>query len=161
MEEQLQEIVVRPIGVVRSQRGTLEDDYWGGVIAEVKLDERQFSTDALAGLDTFSHIEVVFVMHQVTAEEIEMGARHPRGRKDWPRVGIFAQRAKMRPNRIGISCCRLLKVDGLSITVQGLDAINGTPVIDVKPYMVEFGPTGETFQPAWATELMKHYYDAR
>jgi tRNA-Thr(GGU) m(6)t(6)A37 methyltransferase TsaA len=159
MGEQLQEIVIRPIGVVHSQRKTLEDDHWGGVIAEIRLDSSQFSADALAGLDAFSHIEVVFAMHQVTVEEIEMGARHPRGRKDWPRVGIFAQRGKMRPNRLGVSCCRLLAVDGLNITVQGLDAIDGTPVIDIKPYMVEFGPMDETFQPAWATELMKHYYD--
>ena len=159
MDKELKEIVIRPIGVVHSQRQTLEDDHWGGVIAEIKLDGSQFSTDVLAGLDTFSHLEVVFAMHQVTAEEIEKRARHPRGRKDWPRVGIFAQRAKMRPNRIGVSYCRLLRVDGLNIAVQGLDAIDGTPVIDIKPYMVEFGPIGETFQPTWATELMKHYYD--
>jgi len=160
MEEQLKEIVIRPIGVVRSPRGMAEDDHWGGVIAEIMLDGSHFSAEALAGLDTFSHIEIVFVMHQVAAEEIEVGTRHPRGRRDWPRVGIFAQRARMRPNRIGVSCCRLLAVDGLNITVQGLDAIDGTPVIDIKPYMVEFGPIGETFQPAWATELMEHYYDA-
>ena len=77
---------------------------------------------------------------------------------NWPEVGIFAQRGKNRPNRIGVSRCRLLGVDGLDVRVAGLDAIAGTPVLDVKPYMAEFGPVGETAQPEWATELMRDYY---
>ncbi|MFD0476032.1 TrmO family methyltransferase [Nonomuraea thailandensis] len=80
------------------------------------------------------------------------------GNPDWPEVGIFAQRGKNRPNRLGVSRCRLLAVEGLDLRVRGLDAIDGTPVLDVKPYMAEFGPQGETVQPAWATELMRAYY---
>jgi tRNA (Thr-GGU) A37 N-methylase len=86
------------------------------------------------------------------------GARHPRNRLDWPKVGIFAQRGKNRPNRIGVTICRLLSVRGLSLEVADLDAIDGTPVLDIKPYMREFAARGEIRQPAWATELMREYW---
>ena len=65
-----------------------------------------------------------------------------RGRTDWPLVGILAQRAKDRPNRIGVTTCALLAVDGLVLQVEGLDAVSGTPVLDVKPHMAGFGPGG-------------------
>jgi tRNA (Thr-GGU) A37 N-methylase len=97
-------------------------------------------------------------MHQVDPAKVETGARHPRERKDWPLVGIFAQRGKARPNRIGVSRCRLLGVDGLDVHVEGLDAIDGTPVLDVKPWMDEFAPRGRTRQPDWSRELMRDYY---
>jgi tRNA (Thr-GGU) A37 N-methylase len=71
---------------------------------------------------------------------------------------MFAQRAKLRPNRLGVSNCELVAVDRLSLTVRGLDAIDGTPVLDIKPFMAEFEPTGAIRQPAWATELMQGYY---
>ena len=111
------------------------------------------------GLDAFSHIEVVFFFHCVPEDKIESGARHPRNREDWPRVGIFAQRGKNRPNRIGLSVCNLLSVEGLNIAVKGLDAIDGTPVLDIKPHMREFAPRGNVIQPAWSTELMAEYYE--
>ena len=112
----------------------------------------------MAGLSEYSHIEVVYHFHQVAPEKEQEGARRPRGNPDWPMVGIFAQRAKARPNRIGVSVCRLLRVDGLMLTVQGLDAIDGTPVLDIKPYFVEFGPRGPVRQPAWSHELMAGYW---
>jgi tRNA (Thr-GGU) A37 N-methylase len=64
----------------------------------------------------------------------------------------------MRPNRIGITVCRLLEVAGVTLTVEALDAIDGTPVLDVKPYMAEFGPRGEVHQPGWSHELMTTYW---
>ena len=73
-------------------------------------------------------------------------------------VGIFAQRAKARPNRLGVSRCRLVRVDGTRLVVGGLDAIDGTPVLDVKPWIDAFGPQGAVRQPTWATELMRDYY---
>jgi tRNA (adenine37-N6)-methyltransferase len=76
----------------------------------------------------------------------------------WPRVGIFAQRAKDRPNRIGIGVGRLLGVDGRDLRVAGLDAVDGTPVLDIKPVMAEFLPRGELRQPAWSRELMAGYW---
>ncbi|TLS38139.1 hypothetical protein FCL54_06255 [Pseudalkalibacillus caeni] len=97
-------------------------------------------------------------MDKVEPGKIELTGRHPRNRKDRPKVGIFSQRAKSRPNQIGVSRCRILSVQKLVIIVQGLDAINGIPVLDIKPYMREFGPVGNVIQTDWATELMKDYY---
>jgi tRNA-Thr(GGU) m(6)t(6)A37 methyltransferase TsaA len=136
------------IATVRGGRSQPIDDDWA----------RESCVEVVLGLDAFSHLEVVYVFNRVDESEIEQRARHPRGREDWPRVGIFAQRGKGRPNRIGVSRCEIVKVEGKRIHVTGLDAIDGTPVIDLKPYMREFGPRGDVRQPAWATELMADYY---
>ncbi|AOP47541.1 SAM-dependent methyltransferase [Streptomyces lydicus] len=157
-ENTADEVVLRPVGRVVGGRSEVRDDDWGPVSAVVRLDAAQFGPDALAGLDGFSHLEVVYHFHRVPVEKVETGARHPRGNTDWPLVGIFGQRGKNRPNRLGVSRCRLLRTDGLDVHVQGLDAVDGTPVLDIKPYMAEFGPLGATSQPDWATALMSRYY---
>lgn len=149
---------VRPIGTVRSSRTEAIDDDWDAVEGAIDLDASRFGPEVLAGLDAFSHVEVVFLFDRVDESDVNLGARHPRGRTDWPAVGIFAQRAKARPNRIGVTVCRLLEVDGLRLRVVGLDAIDGTPVLDLKPWMDEFGPRGATHQPAWSSELMERYW---
>ncbi len=131
------------------------------MVSQIELDPARVTQDALLGLDQFSHVEIVFLFDRVGEDEITTGARHPRGRKDWPLTGIFAQRGKNRPNRIGVTICRLVGVDGLSVAVEGLDAIDGTPVLDIKPYMREFAPRGEIRQPSWATELMSGYWTER
>lgn len=150
---------VSPIGIVRSSRREAVDDQWDAETARIELDAERFNADALAGLIDFSHVEVIFLFDQVPDEKIETGARHPRGRQDWPLVGIFAQRGKNRPNRIGLTTCRTLAVDGLTLTLHGLDAIDGTPVLDIKPVMREFLPRGEIRQPPWVSELMADYWD--
>ena len=99
-----------------------------------------------------------FYVSLLPDSKIETGARHPRNREDWPLVGIFAQRGKNRPNRIGLTTCTILKVEGTRLHVRGLDAIDGTPVLDIKPVMREFLPRGEVRQPDWATELMAEYW---
>ena len=152
------QFAVRPIGFVRGGRTEPIDDDWGAVEAVIELDPEVLPADAVAGLDAFSHLDVVFVFHLVDESTVTLGARHPRGRADWPLVGILAQRAKGRPNRIGVTTCDLLGVDGLTIRVRGLDAIDGTPVLDVKPHLREFGPRGEVRQPDWSTELMAGYW---
>ena len=148
-----------PIGVVHSPIHEPVDDIWGGVTARIELDASRFSDESLAGLDEFSHVEIVFVFDRVPDSEVQFGARHPRSRLDWPKVGIFAQRGKNRPNRIGVTVCRLVSVRPLAIEVEGLDAVDGTPVLDIKPYMRQFAPRGEVHQPAWATELMARYWE--
>ncbi|MFZ3589910.1 TrmO family methyltransferase domain-containing protein [Bacillus sp. DJP31] len=110
------------------------------------------------GLSDFSHLEVIFYMHKVDPSKIETNARHPINNIEWPKVGIFAQRPKARPNQLGLSRCQIVKVEGYKITVIALDAIVGTPILDIKPYMNEFGPIGVVKQPKWASELMTHYY---
>jgi tRNA (adenine37-N6)-methyltransferase len=116
-----------------------------------------FDRRSLMGLESFSHCIVVCVFDKAAWDESKM-SRHPRGNKDWPEVGIFAQRAKDRPNRLGVTVCRILEVKDSMVRVAGLDAIDGTPVVDIKPWMVEFGPRGQVSQPHWAGELMKDYW---
>jgi tRNA-Thr(GGU) m(6)t(6)A37 methyltransferase TsaA len=151
-------ISVSPIGFVRGGRSEPIDDDWGDVEATIELDGAQFSADVTAGLAEFSHLDVVYVFHLVDESKIISGARHPRNNEDWPLVGIFAQRAKGRPNRIGVTTCELVSVDGLSVRVRGLDAIDGTPVLDLKPYITEFAPRSAVREPAWASELMAGYW---
>jgi tRNA (adenine37-N6)-methyltransferase len=154
-----QQIEFNPIGVVHSSALEPVDDVWGGVKCRIDLDPSRFSPECLRGLDDFSHVEVVFFFHRVSESEIATGSRHPRNRPDYPRVGIFAQRGKTRPNRIGVTICRLLSVKDLSLEVVGLDAIDGTPVLDVKPYMREFAARGEIRQPGWVDQLMRGYWE--
>lgn len=146
-----------PVGYVRTSRTTPEDDGWDSIAACIELDPLRFGPEALAGLDAFSHVEVLFYFHATTGEA-ETGARHPRGNPEWPPVGIFAQRAKDRPNHIGATICRILSVHGMSLELSGLDAIDGTPVLDLKPVMKDFLPRGEVQEPQWARELMRNYW---
>jgi tRNA (Thr-GGU) A37 N-methylase len=152
------QIVLSSIGTVQSSRTEPIDDDWDSVESSVVLDSSLFGPEATASLSDFSHVEVVYHFDRVSDAEIQTGARHPRGRSDWPRVGILAQRGKGRPNRIGVTVCRLLSVHGLVLKVQGLDAIDGTPVIDIKPVMRGFLPRGALREPPWAAELMKGYW---
>jgi tRNA (Thr-GGU) A37 N-methylase len=151
-------IILKAIGTVRSARDVPDDDGWDTIPTRIELDPAQFKADATAGLSDFSHIEVIYRFDRVSDGEVQTGARHPRGREDWPLVGIFAQRGKGRPNRLGVTICKLVAVDGLTVTVQGLDAIEGTPVIDMKPVMKGFLPRGEIREPHWAGEIMRHYW---
>jgi tRNA-Thr(GGU) m(6)t(6)A37 methyltransferase TsaA len=149
---------IQPIGVVRADRDEPTDDGWDSVPSRIELDPAVVDPDATLGLDGFSHIDVVFVFDQVRSDEVCRGSRHPRGRDDWPLVGILAQRAKDRPNRLGVTTCGVVKVDGTTIQVTGLDAIDGTPVVDIKPHMGGFEPRGPHREPPWAVELMTGYW---
>ena len=122
---------IDPVGRVEGGRGEPVDDDWGDVEAVIRLDDR-FGREALAGLDAFSHSEVVYAFHLVEEAAVEHGARHSR--------------------------CELRGVEGRLLRARGLDAVDGTPVLDIKPWMAEFAPRGETRQPAWASELMRGYW---
>jgi tRNA-Thr(GGU) m(6)t(6)A37 methyltransferase TsaA len=152
-------ITLEPIGYVRSARRDLLDDDWDAVPATIELDAA-FDPVALDGLETFSHAEIVYHFDRVSPDAIERGARHPRGNPRWPRVGIFAQRAKDRPNRLGVTVVAITGRDGRTLRVSGLDAVDGTPVLDIKPVMAEFLPRGVIRQPAWSHELMQTYWKA-
>lgn len=152
------EFIVSPIGHVRSPRVEPIDDDWGEIESTIRLDDTRFTTEVLDGLGDFSHVEVVYLFDRVATEKINLGSRHPRNREDWPRVGIFAQRAKARPNRLGVTTCELIDVTGLDVTVRGLDAIDATPVLDIKPHIVEFTARTPIRQPDWITELMAQYW---
>jgi tRNA (adenine37-N6)-methyltransferase len=148
---------VQAIGFVEAIRVHAEDDFWGGEEACISLTE-PFTAQALQGIADFSHVEVLFLFHQVEPSTTVNGARHPRNNKDWPAVGIFAQRSKNRPNRIGSTICRVIRVEGTKLYVSELDAIDGTPVLDIKPVMAEFLPRQEVRQPDWSHELMRRYW---
>jgi tRNA-Thr(GGU) m(6)t(6)A37 methyltransferase TsaA len=151
---------LQPIGYVRATRNEAEDDYWGAVESRIEL-VQGFTAEALQGLEAFSHAEIIFQFHQVPEAKIVRDARHPRNNPDWPRVGIFAQRGKNRPNRLGSTIVRILGVDGRAVRIAELDAIDGTPVLDIKPVMREFLPREPVRQPAWVAELMRDYWSRR
>ena len=148
---------VHPVAVVHSSRTEPTDDGWDDETTTIELVE-PYGPQALLGLDAYSHLEVVYLFDRVAADVAVTQARRPRNNPDWPVTGIFAQRGKERPNRIGISTCALLAVDGVTLTVRGLDAIDGTPVLDLKPYLSEFAPRTPVRQPAWSRELMAGYF---
>jgi len=150
-------ISLEPIGIVKNTRLTIEDDNWGRLVSVIELCA-PYREDSLLGIEDFSHVEIIFYFHQVNEGKIVTGARHPRNNRGWPLTGIFAQRAKNRPNRIGITIAQVIKSDRAQLYVKGLDAINGTPVLDIKPVMREFLPASSVRQPAWAAEIMRHYW---
>ena len=149
-------VVLTPIGVVRGGRSRIYEDHWGAVVARLVLDPAVLDQASTDGLSEFSHIEVVFHFHQET--RIRRGAAHPRGNPAWPKAGVLAGHSPVRPNHLGVSVCALLEVAGLELTVRGLDAIDGTPILDIKPYTAEFQPAGPVREPPWMRELMAHYY---
>lgn len=152
-------IRLEPIGRVVSEIRGKRDDAWGEVVSEIRLDDARFSSEALAGLEEFSHVEILFQFDQLSEDDIENKSRHPRENARWPKIGIFAQRGRKRPNRIGATICEILSADGLAVRVRGLDAFDGSPVLDIKPVMAEFLPDkSQLKQPAWSRELMSTYF---
>jgi len=146
---------VRRIGIVRSSREKPEDDLWDAETSRIELD-RRFPEEALDGIGDFSHVEILYRFHRAKKEQT--GACHPRENPAWPRVGIFAQRKKDRPNHIGATIARVVKREGRTVYLSGLDAIDGTPVLDIKPVFEEYLPRGGVRQPEWTRELMKNYW---
>jgi len=149
---------VRAIGYVSSPRVGRKDDEWGEVDSTIRLDADRFDAEALAGLEEFSHVEIIFLFDQFDEAKVSVGSRHPRGNEVWPKVGIFAQRASSRPNRLGLTTCEVVGVTGLELVVRGLDAIDGSPVLDIKPHIREFQPRSPVVQPEWISELMGGYW---
>ncbi|MGY0019271.1 SAM-dependent methyltransferase [Streptomyces sp. cg35] len=147
---------ISPIGVVRGGREQIHEDGWGAEVSRIELDPEVFEESATLGLDAYSHVEVIFAFHLAT--RTCTGTQYPRGNTDWPLSGILAQRAPNRPNHLGVTVCALAAVEGLTLTVHGLDAVDGSPVLDVKPYLPEFAPRGEVRGPAWSGELMRNYF---
>ena len=148
-------LAMEPVGLVRSPVPEGVDEDWGSVVAEIHL--REEYAPGLRGLEEFSHVIVVFLMHRATFSADDL-VRRPRGRADMPELGIFAQRAKHRPNPIGLTAVRLLSVRGNVLTVRGLDAIDGSPVLDIKPYFPVFDRVDEAVTPEWVDRLMEGYF---
>ena len=150
------EIKLQPIGTVRNSRKIPTDDYWEAVISEIELAD-QIPSDAFENISDFSHLEIIYYFDKVENKDIVFSGR-PRSNPKYPLVGIFGQRKKDRPNAIGLCTVELLEHNGRTIKVKYLDAIDGTPVLDIKPVFKEFQPKGEIRQPIWVDDLMKNYY---
>lgn len=149
-------IRMKPIGHVVSPAEETVDENWGGVVSKVRLLPEY--AGGLDGLDGFSHAIIVTYLDRAQYEPARHLKRRPRGLASMPLVGIFAQRAKNRPNPIGITAVRLLRTGTDHIEVQGLDAVNGTPVLDIKPYFPSCDRIEKPETPAWVAELMKDYF---
>ena len=150
------DIVIKPIAIVTNNRKKPIDDYWGVTISEITMLDH-VPTEALDNIGDFSHLEVIYYFNQVDPDKI-IYSGHPRNNKAYPLTGIFAQRKKNRPNRLGLSTVEILGHTGRSITVKHFDAIDGTPILDIKPVFKEFEPEGEIKQPAWVADVMKDYW---
>lgn len=148
---------VIPVGWVREGRGDPgQSDYWGQVVSTIEVDAR-FGDRCLSGLDGFSHVEIVFHFHLTSEQDDYLEPRRPRERADLPAVGIFAERGPRRPNRLGISKCEIVSAAGRLLRVRALDAVVGTPVLDIKPVMREFLPA-HVEQPPWVGMLLSDYF---
>lgn len=148
---------LQPIATVHNDRKTISDDFWGEVVSEIKL-APSLPPEALDGIDSFSHVEIFYIFDKAIGNAVVTGSEHPRENPQWPKVGIFAQRKKNRPNFLGATICPVVKREGSSLFVRMLDAIDGTPVIDIKPVMKEFLPQSDIVQPQWVSELMNDYW---
>jgi tRNA (adenine37-N6)-methyltransferase len=153
-------ITLNPIGVVHTERLDTRDDDWGDVESVIEL-RPDLPADSLAGLEEFSHAEIVFVFDRIDEASAVTGTRHPRNNPAWPKVGIFAQRASRRPNRLGVTIVAVVGCEGSRLRVRGLDAADGTPVVDIKPVMTEFLPREPVRQPAWSHDLMRGYWKSQ
>ena len=150
-------IELEPVGHVRGGRAEAVDDDWGAVEAVIEL-APAIHEEALLGLEAFSHALIVFHFDRVDPAMVATTLRRPRGNPSWPALGVFAQRGSPRPNRLGVTAAEVVRVDGRRLHVRGLDAIDGTPVLDIKPVIRGFEPRSEIRQPAWADEIMAAYW---
>lgn len=151
---------IEPIAYVKNNRSKLEDDYWGGLISEIIVSNK-IAEQSIKGIEEFSHLEIIFYFHLADLTKIEISSSHPRGNSKYPKVGIFSQRKKARPNLLGTAIVKLIKAEKNKLTVEGLDAVDGTPVIDIKPVFKEFLPEDKIIQPDWVSDLMKNYWSKK
>jgi tRNA-Thr(GGU) m(6)t(6)A37 methyltransferase TsaA len=136
--------VYRPIGAVRNRVRRPKIDGWQDVKSDLVL--REDLADALDGIEGFSHVIVVFHLDRVPDEEKRL--RVPVG--SGPEVGVLATRSQLRPNAIGVAVVPLLRRRGPVLRVQGLDALDGTPLLDVKPYLPPYDAVPAGTLPSWA-----------
>jgi len=151
------EFAVRPVAVVRNSRTEAIDDQWNSITSTIELLD-DVPAASITGLETFSHIEIIFLADRASDVPPAPWSRRPRSNTEWPEVGIFAQRNKDRPNRLLNSIATIVAVRERTVTVTGLDAIDGTPVLDIKPVFSWSGPQGPLVTPEWSDELGEHYF---
>ena len=148
-------IILKPIAFVKNNRKEKSDDNWSETISEIELID-DLPIESLEEIETFSHLEIIYFLDK--SNKTITGSEHPRENPNWPKVGIFAQRKKDRPNHLGLTIVNLIKKEERKLIVSNLDAIDGTAILDIKPVFKEYLPKGEVKQPDWTSELMKNYW---
>jgi len=152
-----EKIELKPIGFVKTKEFG-KDVRDRSNVSEIVL--RDDLAEALDGIEDFSHLFVIFWMHEISEEERRTMKARPRGRGDMPLLGVFATRTPHRPNLIGLTLVELLKVEGNVVTVRGLDAVDGTPVLDIKPF--DYWDMAEDARvPEWWMRLEKERSEKR
>ncbi|WP_331759649.1 SAM-dependent methyltransferase [Streptomyces anulatus] len=152
-----QPIEITPIATVIGGHTEVLDDYQGGVESVIRLHDT-FPLETLQGIEEFSHLTVTWHFSRASPADVQLHARSPRGNPRWPATGTYVHRNHRRPNQLAISCPRLLGVDGRDLLVTDLDAVDGTPVIDIAPWFTDMGPRGEIREPNWPGEMLKNYW---
>ena len=150
MSNELLNMSLKAIGVVKNEFKQPVRQEWKGIVSEIVVDSRL--SEALDGLEAFSHIIVIYWMHRIADAGQPPTKVRPRGKQDAPLVGLFASRAPHRPNPVGIATVKLLQRQGNILRVEGLDAIDGTPVIDIKPYIPGYDSAADARVPPWVTK---------
>ena len=151
----MEKITLTPIGIVKNSVTIRKDTSWGDDVSLIKLDEQY--AGGLKGLEDFSHAIILVHLDKAMYEKEKHLQRRPQNRDDMPLVGIFSQRGKDRPNRIGMTAVEIVSVEEDTLIVKGLDAIDGTPVLDIKPYYPAYDKKDASV-PEWVDRLMAHYF---
>ncbi len=151
MDDEQPTVTLKAIGIVRNEIKELpEVGYpWQEIVSEIVVDTSL--TEALDGLEDFSHIIVLYWTHLAATGELPPKI-HPRGNSKLPLVGRFATRSPNRPNRIAKTTVRLLRRQDNILRVEGLDALDGSPVIDIKPYLPGYDSVADARVPQWITD---------
>ena len=148
MAQQPEPIPIAPIGVVRNGEHDPARRDWTRVRSRIELQPEL--APALAGLEGFSHVIVVGWLDRIPEELRERRQAHPGGDERLPLLGALALRGGARPNPIAVTVCRLRSVDDATVEVEGLDLIDGTPVLDIKPYIAVYDAEPDATLPDWA-----------
>ncbi len=147
---------LKAIGFVSNRVTEPVDDNWGSVVSRLNL--RKEYSKGITGLGQFSHALVLTFLNRSRFKKATDLVRRPRGLDSMPEVGIFAQRAKDRPNSIGVTAVEIISVGDGFVDVKGLDAINGTPILDIKPYYPQYDLIKDARVPEWVDTLMQNYF---
>jgi tRNA-Thr(GGU) m(6)t(6)A37 methyltransferase TsaA len=151
-------LTLEPIGYVENEIQPGERVIWEGIDSRVVIDARW--VEGLEGLEEFSHVVILFWLDRPQGTETPLKI-HPEAKGDLPLVGLFATRTPLRPNPIGMTTVQLLSVENDTLYVRGLDAFDGTPVLDVKPYLMRGDLKPEASVPRWLRELWQRHDSSR
>jgi tRNA-Thr(GGU) m(6)t(6)A37 methyltransferase TsaA len=147
------ELKLAPIGrVIQGRRPDDQGDAWEEAPALIQVDDTW--AGALDGVEGFSHLWVVWWLDRSEGRQVPLKVR-PEGRREMPEVGVLATRSPVRPNPLALTVVRLLHREGTRLQVRGLDAFEGTPVLDIKPYLQRGDLIPEATSPPWIQELWR------